>query len=454
MWVALPESVFGRSKTPLAVGLTAAGLLWPGGGRLHADEAADFRRQMELLTQQNALLQQQVQLQEKTIAALSNRVSAVEQTSAPHDQQPDNSKPDVAEVPAAPKTGGFNLGNVNLSGEGGVGVFSSQTDGRYPNTDFRVIEARLYTEAPIWADVYFHGELDLATPENDDFQAELGELYLDFENISQLWGSDGMLSVRAGRLDIPFGEEYQTRNAIDNPLILNSISDLWGIDAGVELYGVLGKFSYVAAVQNGGYQVTDGQGDKAVAVRLGWDPANWLHLSVSGMRTGNLSVQNDLWSALWFGNGWLQSIGGPGTTTFNLNLVEGDLDMTWSRGQIKMLGGYLHYRDNDPAGNHWRDMYYYSIEGVADVTRKFYTAARFSQVFAHNGYPIPGEGNFDEYYNANPTTDLWRLSVGAGYHFSQRLVVKVEYAFEHGTEANGNHRNDEDFIGTEAAFKF
>jgi hypothetical protein len=317
-----------------------------------------------------------------------------------------------------------------------------------------VTEARLFTEAPIWCDVYFYGEVDLATPENDSPNVELGELYLDFENVSQLWGRDQMLNVRAGRMNIPFGEEYLTRNAIDNPLILNSVSDLWGIDAGVELYGALGRFSYVAAVQNGGASVPDYTSDKAVTARLGYDPARWLHLSVSGMRTGNLDAQNENWSALWFGNGWFRSIGGTGTTRFNVNLVEGDVDLNFSRGQLKMFGGYIHYDDNDPAGHNQRDIYYYSAEGVADLTRKFYTAARFSQAFADNGYPIPGMGNFDDYFNTSLTTQLWRLSLGAGYRFSKQLVVKVEYAFEHGMEANGDLRNHENFIGTQAAFKF
>jgi len=446
--------VFGRNQIFCPLGLFLGSVLLMNSAPLQAEGAPDWKRQLDLLSQQNADLQQQVQQQQKMIEGLSNRVSAVEQTATQHDQELSNLKTDVADTQPAPKTGGFNLGNVNLSGEGGVSVLSSQADGRYPNTDFRVVEARMYAEAPIWEDIYFHGELDLATPEADSFDAALGEMYLDFENVSQLWGQDGALNVRAGRIDIPFGEEYMRRNAIDNPLILNSISDLWGIDAGVELYGALGKFSYVAAVQNGGYQVSDGNGDKSVAGRLGYDPTHWLHLSVSGMRTGDLSVQNDLWSALWFGNGWGQSIGGPGTTWFRLDLVEGDVDLNFSRGSLKMFGGYIHYNDNDPAGHNARDIYYYSLEGVADLTRKFYLATRFSQVFARNGYFIPGEGNFNEYYSVNPTTELWRLSLGAGYRFSKRLVVKVEYAFEHGREAGGDGRNDEDFIGTEAAFKF
>lgn len=446
--------MFGRDTTLVAFGAIATFLLVMNGGELRADDAADWKRQLDLLTQQNALLGQQVQQQEQVIEVLSNRVAAVEQTAAPNHQQPDHLKTDAAEAQAAPKAGGFNLGRVNLSGEGGVGVLSSQSDGRYPNTDFRVTEARLFTEAPIWGDVYFYGEVDLATPENDSLNVELGELYLDFENVSQLWGRDRMLNVRAGRMNIPFGEEYLTRNAIDNPLILNSVSDLWGIDAGVELYGALGRFSYVAAVQNGGTSVPDYTSDKAVTARLGYDPAQWLHLSVSGMRTGNLDAQNENWSALWFGNGWFRSIGGTGTTRFNVNLVEGDVDLNFSRGQVKMFGGYIHYDDNDPAGHNQRDIYYYSAEGVADLTRKFYTAARFSQAFVRNGYPIPGEGNFDDYFNTSLTTQLWRLSLGAGYRFSKQLVIKVEYAFEHGMEANGDPRNHEDFIGTQAAFKF
>jgi len=165
-------------------------------------------------------------------------------------------------------------------------------------------------------------------------------------------------------------------------------------------------------------------------------------------------VQNDYWSALWFGNGWLQSIGGTGTTWFKLNLAEGDVDITLSHGSLRVFGGYMHYTDDDPAGHNARDIYYYSIEGVADITHKFYTAVRFSQALARDGFPIPGEGNFDDYYHDTLTSQLWRLSLGAGYRFSKRLVLKAEYAFEHGREANGDGRNSENFVGTQAAFQF
>ena len=41
-------------------------------------------------------------------------------------------------------------------------------------------------------------------------------------------------------MNLPFGEEYQVRNAIDNPLVTHSLSDVWGIDEGVQVYGTLG----------------------------------------------------------------------------------------------------------------------------------------------------------------------------------------------------------------------
>jgi hypothetical protein len=59
-----------------------------------------------------------------------------------------------------------------------------------------------------------------------------------------------------------------------------------------------------------------------------------------------------------------------------------------------------------------------------------------------------------EYLFGVPTTELWRLSLGLGYRFSQNLVLKAEYSFERGRELNGEKRDHEDFFGFQAAFKF
>lgn len=409
----------------------------------------NWEEQLRSLREQNTALQQQVQKQGDVLDGLTRKVKELEAA---------RTEPEAAasENPPGSTMGGFNLGKVNISGEGGVAFFNTGSEGLAPHSEFRVDEARLFVEAPIWKEVYFYGEADLATRENTGLNLALGELYLDFQDVSQWWGKDNQLNVRAGRMDIPFGEEYLTRNVIDDPLISRSLPDLWGMDPGVELYGSVGKFSYVVAVQNGSGAngVQDFDGDKSVAGRIGYDPARWLHFSVSGMRTGDLSVAEDGTSALWFGNGLFHSIGTTATTTtFDADLVEGDLSVRWSGGHLSAFGGYARYDDNDTSADNGRDIFYYSVEGVQQLPRKFYTAVRFSEILAADGYPILGYGNYGTYHSS-PTTELWRASLGLGYRFSDRLVLKTEYSFERGKDADGNWRHHEDFFGTEAAFQF
>ncbi|MDD5141711.1 MAG: hypothetical protein PHY43_15790 [Verrucomicrobiales bacterium] len=426
--------------------VAAAGLLFSDALTARAEDT-NLTEQVRLLREQNALLQQQLQKQGRALDALTQKVQGLEAANS----ERDNSASDNS----TPTKGGLNFGKVNLGAEGGIAFFDTGSEGFAPNSEFRVDEARVFLDAPVWEDVYFYGEINLATRENTDLYTQLGQLYLDFEDVSKLWGKDGQFNVRAGRIEVPFGEEYLTRNAIDNPLILHSVADLWAVDPGVEIYGTLGKFSYVVAVQNGGGNgVQDFTGDKSVAGRISFDPNRRWHFSVSGMTTGNVDVQDEYISAEWFGNGWFRSIGSTNTTQFYANLVEGDLTARWAGGHVSAFGGYVHYDDNDPSASNTRDVYYYSIEVVQNLPRKFYAATRFSEVFAHNGVPIVGSGNFDEYFNGPLTTELWRWSVGLGCRFCDRLVLKTEYAFEGGTDVGGGSRNEENFFGTEVAFKF
>jgi hypothetical protein len=415
---------------------------------METSRAADatLEEEVRLLRQQNAILQEQVQQQGQTLDQLKQKIQDLETASTEHENSAAENNP--------PSQGGFSFGKVALSGEGGVGFSKTGSEGFAPNSEFTVREARLFLEAPIWKDVYFYSETDLATPENNGASISLGELYVDFEDMSQLWGHDDQLTVRVGKMNIPFGEEYLTRYAIDNPLILNSMSDLWGFDPGLEAYGALGKWSYVVAVQNGGGGgVQDDNDDKSVTGRISFDPNVRWHFSVSGMRTGSIEARNDGVSTEWFGNGFFQSIGSTATTEFHVNAVELDMTRHWDSGYVKAFGGYARYGDNDPNADNSRDIFYYSAEVVQNLPSKFYAVTRFSEAIAANGYPIVGNGD-DSDYSSGLTTDLWRLSLGLGYRFSDRLIIKTEYALEGGKQVNGESRNDENFFGTEVAFKF
>ncbi len=423
---------------------------------LRADDSAELREELRQLREQNSVLEKQLQNQQGLIEALSQRVGEIQKAGAKpeRESEPDDAArrgDDLATKASSP----FTLGRVNLSGEGGVAFFHTGPGGMFPNNEFRIDEARLFVEAPVVDNVYFFGEINLATREEQDLQLRLGELYLDIENVSQLWHTDHVLNVRAGRMYVPYGEEYLTRYAIDNPFISHSLSDLWGVDEGLELYGRAGKVSYAAAVQNGGIAETrDFTSDKSVAARIGFDPLDKLHLSISGMRTGELDVQQDQLSAMWFGNGFFRSLGSPATTRFQANLVEGDIQVRLARGQLRAFGGTVHYQDNDPAGRNRRDVYYYSFEAVHDIIGKLYGGVRFSQILADQGFPIVGNGDFGDYFFGPLTKDIWRLSLDVGYRWSQNLLLKAEYTFERGTTVDGDTRNSEDLFALEAAFRF
>jgi len=101
-----------------------------------------------------------------------------------------------------------------------------------------------------------------------------------------------------------------------------------------------------------------------------------------------------------------------------------------------------------------REVYYYYVEGVQKIYGGFYAAARWSQIFAHGGFPLVGNGDFDAYFNRELTKDLWLLSLGAGYRWSNQLLLKAEYSFEQGTELDGTPRNRENLFAATVAFAF
>ena len=296
---------------------TSASVLWTLSlalffARAAGSHAADtnVEIQLRLLQQQNEALQSQLRQQQELIESLRRDVAGIHQANEQREAEMKNEKAGVVESESPDKSSGFDFAKVHISGEGGAGLFETGSQGQFPNAEFRLDEAKLFVDAQVWGDVYAFAEINLASREQPDVDLHLGEMYLDAEDISKLWGRTGQLNLRLGRLDIPFGEEYINRDVIDNPLISHSLSDLWGVDEGLELYGTLGKFNYVVAAQNGGVPDTrDFNADKAVTGRISYDPNSHWHFSVSGMRTGNLNAANDSLSAEWFTGGFFRVAG-------------------------------------------------------------------------------------------------------------------------------------------------
>jgi hypothetical protein len=428
-------------KTSLGL-ICSAALLFSAVSPLAADVAEDLRD----LKDQNKRLQQQLDEQRSIIEQLRQKLDKIDSSKPPEPSSSDDSE-GLLKKP-------FGKGNLILSGEAGIAFYSQGSKGMFRHADFRVDEAKLFLDAKLWDDVYFFTELNIREREEPDKWMYVGEMYVDFETPLKKW-NQRWINLRVGRFDTPFGEEYISRDAIDNPLISHSLSDIWAVDEGAEVYGVLGKWRYYAAVQNGGLPTgRDYTSDKAVAAKVSYQPKDWLYFSASAMRTGTLDVTADKFSALWFGNGFFRAIGPPATTSrFAAELVEGDVKTTFSRGHILGAGGYVHAADLEPTRNQ-RDMYYYFLEGMYDVTPKLYAAGRFSQIFANNGYPLVGAGDFGRFFTPALTEDLWRISVGLGYRWTKDLVTKVEYSFNGGRDVGGINRDHENFFGVELSLRF
>jgi hypothetical protein len=401
-------------------------------------------------------LQDQVAAQQKAIDELKARVAALDQASTRSPPPAPAVEYQAAQAPAPelPSSPGSGLG-VRISGEGGLVYFLSGREGSYPNGEFRWDDAKIFLDASVWKDVYFYSELDLITRETNDQNLHFGEMYIDFENVSALWDEDRLLNVRAGRFYVPFGEEYQVRGVMENPLIAHSASDIWGMDQGLEIYGQRGPASYAVAVMDGGIsRLNTAHDDKSVAGRIGYDPGGGLHLSASAMWTGWLSAGGDELSAIWFGNGFFRAVG-PAATTFEASLEELDATYRWKGATATLAGGLVQFDDNAPGADDHRNLSYYYFELSRHLGDRLFGAVRFSGIQAPGGYPLAGLGDIDEYFFGNVlTTELYRLSLGVGYKFGSPLELKLDFSPEWGRTTAGGGRDREDLFSTELGFKF
>lgn len=419
-----------------------------------AASAADVRQLLE----QNRRLQEQVTAQQRQLDELRARLDEITTAGQRQERVLDDLRDQVADRGPAARSDA--VGDIRLSGEAGLAFFDGGPRSAWPNGEFRADDVKVYLETPVWRDTYLFAELDLVTREVNDEFFHMGEVYIDFENVSgRLGGPDRLLNVRVGRFDIPFGEEYLYRGVLDNPLITHSVGDSWGVDEGVELYGSAGRLSYVFAVQNGGHKtLRDFDSDKSVTLRVGYDPTAWLHLSASALRTGDLTMAGDFLSEIWIGGGFFRAIGAAATTQgFSAKLYQADARVNWDGGHLSGAVGTARYDDNDTAADNRRDLDYFSVELVQQINGGLYGAIRYSEISVQKGgYPLQGLGSPGTFfYSGLPLAEgLERFSLGLGYRFSDPLVFKIEYAWEDGRMINGQRRNQEDLFATEIGVRF
>src|SRR5476649_2722245 len=145
--------------------LVCAGILLASWAVACAQGAEPVDPPVRELAEQNRRLQEQLREQQRLIEGLNSRLGDMLKASERQEQElkslqarADNP---VAEAPPPARS----AGEVRISGEAALGFFRTGSAGQFPNSEFRVDEAKVFVEAPVWKNTYFFGGLDLVTRE-------------------------------------------------------------------------------------------------------------------------------------------------------------------------------------------------------------------------------------------------------------------------------------------------
>ncbi|MGI9294009.1 MAG: hypothetical protein ACR2PS_08505 [Pseudomonadales bacterium] len=322
--------------------------------------------------------------------------------------------------------------NFDLHGFAAVGFYDTGKNGTRQNGGFEIKEASLFVHADVWQDIEVYLELQTNRLGKDDqLFTRTGEVYLHFRN---LFDTTSLQSgVKVGRVDIPFGEEYLWQDAIDNPLITNSASYVYGWDEGVLAYGKFKSIAFVAAITDGTDERSqEDHDDKAVNLKFYGNLTEELYLSFSAMRNGAAGK-----SAVEFGGSHFQPVGASHESTLGSSaseVVDGslfqfDARYTFSnRSYVSAHYGWAQQDDDDSRFE--RDFRWFGVEPYLQLNNRWYVVARYSEIGTDDraeGYHFDGKtfaaGNSSFGYD---TKQFRRLGVGVGYQPNPRVKIKLE----------------------------
>ena len=336
---------------------------------------------------------------------------------------------------------------VEVSGFAGAGYIDSGNAGTRPDGGFLIKEASLFVEAPVWDNSSLFFELQTNRLGDDQTKwVRTAEVYLHLRNLFPNW-QDGRIGVKAGRIDIPFGEEYLSQDAIDNPLISNSAAYPYGWDEGVLFYGNYKGLGWAAAVTDGSddRSVEDHPG-KAFNGKIWGQPTESLYLSASVMKNGTAAK-----SALEFGGSHFQPVGVSHPSSLGssphgkVDSVLFELDAKYhfgaylDRGYLALAYGRAFV--DDDASSFDRDFQWFMLEPLFSLTDQIYVVGRYSEIGTYDnneGYHFDGKTTAGGNALGYDSRRLQRLSLGMGWWYTPSINIKFEYSRDRFDLINGS----------------
>ena len=315
---------------------------------------------------------------------------------------------------------------IAISGFVNAGYVKTGHDGAEPNGHFyageRLFGANLFIDAKIAEGISAHNELFFYNQ-----AVNLKELYVLFKDPLK---TGGLLNLKVGRMDIPYGDEYLWQFPMDNWMVLRTAEWPWGYSQGVEVLGHSGTVRWFVSVMDG---LGSGTGEddfpldhddnlgKMVNAKLDLDPADWLHLSVSGMDSGRHAS-----SALLLNDVNLQPVGGSPSAMVAYQAWQADARLKFGAA-VELRGdfGNVFLNDVDPYS---RTLTYYYAEAKVGLTDELYLVGRYSAIGtfdASKGYLLGGDYDNGPNFGFN-LKSITRAGFGIGYWIGSDTLLKVE----------------------------
>jgi hypothetical protein len=366
-----------------------------------------------------------------------------------------------ANQPTAPDASGSAgwTRHVRLGGSADVGYFGGQENSLFDTDSFLVWDARLFVDASlaenvelaertVFRNVALTFEWDLVRL--GDLDNRVGELYADFQG---LLGQDA-LNLQLGRFQIPVGEAYllYSQGYAYRPFVSNPVGGPWWWDEGVRIYGTSPEktFGFVSSIADGETPFnTDASGDEQVTLKLIWQPWQWLHLSVSGLRSGQLgSASTPASGALWLGETWARPLGaGSSVPSYQGGVEVADgpnrYRDTWLAAgdaifdfedKARVWLAYGRYTMNAKGSSAYdRVLHYWIAETllrgawISETLRPFYLGLRANALGTYDadeGYLLDSRRRSTLGYNMQSLT---AYSAVLGWELSQNLRLRAEY---------------------------
>jgi len=336
------------------------------------------------------------------------------------------------------------LAKLKIKGRAALGFFDSGKAGSYPAGSFEMPDAKIQ---------FGFQPDDINTlvlrfnVNNATAQSPLMDYFFlqskDF--IPALKDSPFSLSARLGRFKLGFGEETWTDNLVEGIVPSNSAARATVVDEGLEFAGKvkldkigLEPLGVVVSVSDGNSGVgSDSTASKAFMGKLYHNPIKPLYVSGSYYNSGELDSSSSemslagVTSAIQSGMAWRRSVWEL-DARYDFGKGKKPLEpMVFSDSKAIVRLSYGEFKDD---GNRTRSGNLGFVDGIYNLTKKFYAAGRYSFIDLN--------GDVTATLNSVTANRYDRFSLGGGYRWSDNVVLKLGYDWNKNSGPGVNDADD------------